>query len=700
MKGLILIVDDEETLCYFLKESLEEKGYRTLAAHTARDGLQELARQPVDLVLLDLKLPDGEGLQVLQEIRKVDERLPVIVLTGHAAVDSAVRAMKLGAYDYLEKPINLAQLSNSVADALKCSGRRFSIEPEVAGESKAETDIAGRYERRSEGESKEAGLGVANVASLSQRLREVEGALNRAEALNDIWSGLLQCTRVHQLAEAAAEGLLRLSWVDMVAIFVPGDEGGLVLASQKRCPPGLWTQTQARRLSLSGGLGQALARWEKPLPLSEAGPDRWVEVVSAELGNQVSTALVPVRDRTSVRGLMFIGRRGRREYGPREMEFLRRVGDGLCSAMELTWQLNAAAERLDWLSAQEERQRVVLEGMPQGLVVVDGQGSIRLINPAAERLLNCQEEEVVGQGIERLLGLDGGVVRDSLDHGLPYEQQEIAVKRDSGTISLMMSVSPLWGGGGVTNGAVVTLNDLTRAREAEEETRRADRLAVLAGMSGVVAHEIRNPLAGMTAGIQHLLTKVQEQGEEYQALWRILKEGERVNRVIEDILLITRSPSLDLELFDLSGLVKETASRWQETAQRAAVQVNEYYSPGGLPVRADKERLGQALTNLVLNGIEAMPDGGQIDITVLGLANEEGEYAEVEIRDRGAGVGEEEREKIFEPFFTTKPRATGLGLTLAQRIIDAHDGELDVESEEGTGTKVVVRLPLAGRGWQ
>lgn len=698
MNGRILIVDDEETLCYFLKESLEEKGYRTLAVHTARDGLQELARRPVDLVLLDLKLPDGEGLEVLQEIRKVDEHLPVIVLTGHAAVDSAVRAMKLGAYDYLEKPINLAQLSSSVADALNSSRRRPSIEPDVPGEPEAGTDIARRYEGRVAAELGEAGGGPADMASLSQRLREVEGALRRAEALNGIWSDLLRCTRVHELAEAAAEGLIRLRWVDMVAIFVGGgEEGNLVLASQKRCPPGLWEQSQARRISLSGVVGQALGRWETPIPLSEAGPDPWVEVVSAKLGSDVATALVPLRDRTSVRGLMFIGRRGGLEYGEQEMELFHKVGDGLSSVMAGSSQLRDVGERLDWLSAQEERNRVILESMPEGLVVVDRQGEVRLINPAVECLLDCKEEQVVGQGIERLLAADAGMVRDSLDHGLPYEQQEIAVKRDGETLSLMMSVCPLWGDGGSTNGAVVMLSDLRQVREAEEERRRADRLAVLAGISGVVAHEIRNPLAGMAAGIQHLLTKVGEEDEKHQALQRILKEGERVNRVIEDILLITRSPRLDLELCDLSAVVEDTASRWQETARSMGVQVREYHSPGVLPVKADKGRLGQALGNLVLNGIEAMGDGGQLDITVVASGNVGREYAEVEIRDQGRGIGEEQRERMFEPFYTTKPRATGLGLTIAQRIIHEHGGEIDLESEEGMGTKVVVRLPLAGR---
>jgi len=128
MNEKILIIDDEETLCYFLKESLEEKGYQAVAAHTAQEGLEVVTRQQVDLVLLDLRLPDGDGLSVLYEIKKADSDLPVIVLTGHAAVESAVQAMKLGAYDYLEKPINLAELSLTAAKALESQAMRREIQ--------------------------------------------------------------------------------------------------------------------------------------------------------------------------------------------------------------------------------------------------------------------------------------------------------------------------------------------------------------------------------------------------------------------------------------------------------------------------------------------------------------------------------------------------------------------------------------------
>jgi two-component system response regulator AtoC len=185
MRGNILIIDDEETLCYFLKESLEEKGYRAVTAHTVREGLGVLMRQQIDLVLLDLKLPDGDGLSVLYEIRKSDTELPVIVLTGHAAVESAVQAMKLGAYDYLEKPINLAELGLSADKALESQAMREEIErlrfqqdgdqEFIVGESKQMQDIMRLIERVAPSKASvliqgESGTGKEVVAQAIHRM--------------------------------------------------------------------------------------------------------------------------------------------------------------------------------------------------------------------------------------------------------------------------------------------------------------------------------------------------------------------------------------------------------------------------------------------------------------------------------------------------------------------------------------------------
>ena len=314
MSGRILIIDDEETLCYFLKESLEEKGYEAETVHTAGEGLKQLARRDADLVLLDLKLPDGEGLDVLREIRKADDGLPVIVLTGHAAVESAVRAMKLGAHDYLEKPINLAQLSSSVADVLNSSPRKQVTTKAPDAEAEARSAAAEEPEVEDEVET-EPGQGIEQRAALSRKIRRLERELEEALALAAISGDLLQSTDVHDLVETVINGLLHWANIEMVAVFVGDDDDeDWVLAGQRRFPPQVWDEQSLRRLAVGGVLGQAVRRWQTALPLSEAGPDPWVDEVNARLGNDIATALVPLPDGRDFRGLMLVGRRGGRAY--------------------------------------------------------------------------------------------------------------------------------------------------------------------------------------------------------------------------------------------------------------------------------------------------------------------------------------------------------------------------------------------------
>jgi len=698
MKGRILIIDDEETLCYFLKESLEEKGYQATAAHTAGEGLKQLAGQEVDLVLLDLKLPDGEGLDVLGEIRKTHTGLPVIVLTGHAAVESAVRAMKLGAYDYLEKPINLAQLSSSVAEALNSTSRRERVTQVATSEQEVTQTAPDKEALEETAEEPQNGLGKS--AALSRNLRRLERKAHAAAVLDAVSCHLIRSLTVDELAERTAEELLRVPSVDMAAVFVGDrDDGDFVLAAQRSFPSHVWKETALRRVSVDGVLAQSVGRWDRALPLSEVGPDPWVDGVSAGLGNDVATALVPLRDGRQLRGLMLLVRRGGREFDQEEIELFCTSGERLAAAVGRTMQLGSLEDRVNWLSGREADRRRVLESVAVGMVAVDGQGRVRLVNPAGERLLGCREEDVLNRGVEDLLGNGAAIVRDSIQRGLAYAHEEIQLARPGvEALPVEMSVSPLRGGEAGVGGAAVTLSDLRPLKEREQARRMLDRASLLAEVAGVVAHEIRNPLAGMGAGIQHLMSKFEEGDGRHEALQRVLKEGERVNAIIEDILLITRPPHLELAPCDVAEVVAGSLNGWNERAKTRGVELRQYISPGLPPVKADGEHLSHALSRLLSNALEAMPNGGDLEILVTGPGSGEAGYLDVEIRDTGVGIRQEDMDKVFEPFYSTKTRGTGLGLTIAKRIIDEHGGEIDLESEEGGGTRVVVRLPLAGRG--
>jgi PAS domain S-box-containing protein len=361
--------------------------------------------------------------------------------------------------------------------------------------------------------------------------------------------------------------------------------------------------------------------------------------------------------------------------------------------------MSSLTEHVGWLSHREIVQEQWLESIADGVMVIDGKGLVKMMNPAAERLLGCREEDVLGRVMDDLLGSGAQVVKDSLERGIAYSQEAMTIG-ESGeqATSVQMGVSPVRDDGGTLSGAVVTLTNLGRVKEIEEERSRLGRLAILAEVSGVVAHEIRNPLAGMVAGIQHLLTKFKEGDDRYQDLQRMLKEGERVDRIIEDIMMVTRPPHLNLAPVDLSEVIGEVLSQCADKAEAQLVQMRVYSTPDLPLVKGDTERLAQALLKLVVNGIEAMPDGGQLEIVTTGPSRGEAPYVEMEVRDTGVAMKKEDLERVFEPFCTAKSRGSGLGLVIAKRIIDGHDGEIWLQSEEGEGTRAIVRLPLAGRG--
>ena len=230
-----------------------------------------------------------------------------------------------------------------------------------------------------------------------------------------------------------------------------------------------------------------------------------------------------------------------------------------------------------------------------------------------------------------------------------------------------------------------------RHKRLAAERRRLDRLAALGQMSAVVAHEIRNPMAGIAAGVEYMGKNIPPDSPQKEGVSMIMGEIGRVNRILEDILSIARPFQLKLSSQAAPDIVEHVLRRYQERIEAKAIRVNCRYAEALPPVRADRERLEQALTNLILNAVEAMTKEGTLTI---GLDADDAWLAIV-VTDTGSGIPPEARRRIFEPFFTTKARGTGLGLAVARRVVEEHGGAIEVTSQPGQGTTFTVRLPLS-----
>ncbi len=230
----------------------------------------------------------------------------------------------------------------------------------------------------------------------------------------------------------------------------------------------------------------------------------------------------------------------------------------------------------------------------------------------------------------------------------------------------------------------------------DEQLERADRLATLGELAAGIAHEIKNPIAGISGAMQILMKDFDKDDEKRIIIKEILKQIERINRDVKDLLCYAKTAKPELARKDVNGLIEESIFLIKELAAQHHVEVKNTVDSSIPIILIDEKQIQQVLVNLELNAIQAMPDGGVLTITPrLTIKPAGDEYVEIEVKDTGAGIEPEKLAKIFNPFFTTRHTGTGLGLSISQNMVREHRGRLEVSSEPGKGSIFVIILPIA-----
>jgi signal transduction histidine kinase len=238
-------------------------------------------------------------------------------------------------------------------------------------------------------------------------------------------------------------------------------------------------------------------------------------------------------------------------------------------------------------------------------------------------------------------------------------------------------------------------SSLARREALEREVRQAKTMAALGEMSATVAHEIRNPLGamGMWAGL--LEREMDPQDPKRKTLGKITDGLAKLNKIVTNMLVYTRPMTAEFKTVRLDALLDEAVDFTEIEIDRLGRDIaveKRFDCPTPPSVRADPEKVSQAVMNLCLNAVQAMGDGGKLSVW---LAEADGGRAVFSIVDTGSGIGSEDIARVFDPFFTTKTDGTGLGLAIVKKIIESHGGTIEIESEQGVGTRVNCYLPIA-----
>ena len=345
--------------------------------------------------------------------------------------------------------------------------------------------------------------------------------------------------------------------------------------------------------------------------------------------------------------------------------------------------------------------RHIVSGMRNAVLAITRDGRLALINDEAYRVFGIEQHpDDLGQPVATVLKAHPDVVRllsGVFDlHHVP-NRVEMRLKPLNKVIGYTLAL--VRNDAGEVVGAAMFFKDLTRVEQLEERERLRDRLAAVGEMAAVIAHEVKNPLGGIEVMAGLLRRKIPEAPDAQKLLGDIINEAKMANAIVQEVLDFVRPMRLQVERTSVREAVQGAIQLADSKARRGEVEV-EVSLAGELPlIQADQHQLMQLFTNLLMNAYEAMAGRGRISIAGQRVRLEDGadgrDAVLVEVTHDGPGIPPDVAEKVFAPFFTTKPQGSGLGLAIVRKIVDAHDGRIDMRTAQGEGTTIRLTLPVS-----
>jgi PAS domain S-box-containing protein len=344
----------------------------------------------------------------------------------------------------------------------------------------------------------------------------------------------------------------------------------------------------------------------------------------------------------------------------------------------------------------------IIQSIGSGIIITEMNDTVTYMNKAGERILGYSKDEVIGKPFS-LFGLKE---KQSVMHSLLDNPDDLDTRKEGWmrrkdrvefpvgfTINNHLSIR------GETLGKIVIFRDMTNVFKIQEEILRMDRLVSLGKLASGIAHELRNPLAGIKTTAQALGEEMSKEDSRREYLNRITKEIDRLNELLKTFFSFAKPQKLNLVDCHIKDIINEIIPFLFKEIADQGIRFVEIYHPQLPKIKVDKNQMYQVFLNLFLNAIQSMPNGGELKIEVNPTISysQDGprqDFIKVVIADTGRGIPPQIIHRIFDPFFTTKPKGIGLGLSITYQIIKKHGGTIKVESKLEKGTSFVINLPV------
>lgn len=343
------------------------------------------------------------------------------------------------------------------------------------------------------------------------------------------------------------------------------------------------------------------------------------------------------------------------------------------------------------LKESERKYRRIFEDSMDGLILWDDKYKIMDINLSAERIIGLSKDKLLGRSLLDIFSRVEKKKKEIMNH---IEQVTNNGKQYSTIVMELSDGSVRHFDYSTKNNIIDGLNltviiDVTEKAEMQEQLMKSDRLNIIGELAAGIAHEIRNPMTALKGFIQLLEPSIKAEHSLYYDV--ITSELARIDSIINEFLILAKPQEIRFQEKDICQIMRETVDLLNAQAVLYNVQFHTHYESNLPFVFCEPNQLKKVFINLIKNAIEVMPSGGNITVAI--NRNEE-QYIQISIKDEGIGIPKEKIKKIGEPFYTTKEKGTGLGLMVSYRIIEEHNGSIQVESEEGIGTVFKINLPL------